>query len=432
MEDTTCDPRCWKCLRGHNDITTLSFHPLRNDRFVTGSLDKTVRAWRLDTCTKYESVKAHKAGIFDVCYSPDGELIASASGDRSIRVRSSEARHYFAEFRAHGFAVRSVQFNPSGDKFVSASDDTTVKLWIPFLGNFFKMFMGHTSSVRCAKFSPDGKLLISCSDDKTIKIWDITSERCIKTFKHKKASRYVEFHPTGTTIGSANVNGCVKLYDLRTNSLYQHFAVHAARVNMIKFHPNGNFMLTASDDSTMKILDLLKGCPIYTLMEHSKKVTCIAFSNDGKLFASSGSDRRIRIWKSNNLCEDGRVSDIPQLTSIEQELDDLNEESYSNEREEDTHILDLLKSRSIYTLEGHSDNVTCITFSNDGKLFASSGPDRRIRIWESNNLCEDGRVSDIPQLTSIGQKLDDLNEESYSNEREKDTHVKQDQANVII
>ncbi|XP_018374289.1 PREDICTED: POC1 centriolar protein homolog A-like [Trachymyrmex cornetzi] len=339
MEETARDPRRWKCLTGHyDDITALSFHPLQNNRFVTGSLDKTIRAWRLDTWTQYESVKAHKAGIFDICYSPDGELIASASADRSIRVRSSYARHYFTEFRAHRLTVRSVQFNPSGDKFVSASDDTTVKLWIPFLGNFFKMFIGHTSSVRCAKFSPDGKLLVSCSNDKTIKIWDITSDQCIKTFEHKEASRYVDFHPTGITIGSADKNGCVKLYDLRTNSIYQHFAVHEARVNMIKYHPNGNFMLTASDDTTMKVLDLLKGCPIYTFKQRSNKVTCVAFSNDGKFFASSDSDRRIQIWKSNNLFENGRVSDIPQLTSIQQELDNMNEESYSNECKEDTYV----------------------------------------------------------------------------------------------
>lgn len=67
-------------------------------------------------------------------------------------------------------------------------------------------------------------------------------------------ARYVEFHPNGTTIGSANEDACIKLYDLRTNSLYQHYAAHRESVNMIKFHPTGNFMLTASNDSTMKVV----------------------------------------------------------------------------------------------------------------------------------------------------------------------------------
>lgn len=64
----------------------------------------------------------------------------------------------------------------------------------------------------------------------------------------------MEFHPSGTTIGSANTDACVKLYDLRTDSLCQHYAVHTESVNMIKFHPNGKFILTASVDSTMKVV----------------------------------------------------------------------------------------------------------------------------------------------------------------------------------
>lgn len=63
----------------------------------------------------------------------------------------------------------------------------------------------------------------------------------------------VEFHPSGVAIGLANTDGCVKVYDLRTEALQQHYAVHNGAVNKAKFHPNGNFMLTASNDSTMKV-----------------------------------------------------------------------------------------------------------------------------------------------------------------------------------
>lgn len=63
----------------------------------------------------------------------------------------------------------------------------------------------------------------------------------------------VEFHPSGVAIGSANAGGSIKIYDLRTGSLNQHYAAHSAAVNKVKFHPNGDFMLTASEDSTMKV-----------------------------------------------------------------------------------------------------------------------------------------------------------------------------------
>lgn len=63
----------------------------------------------------------------------------------------------------------------------------------------------------------------------------------------------VSFHPSGAAIGSANSGGAIKIYDLRTGLLSQHYHAHTGAVNKAKFHPNGNFMLTASDDGTMKV-----------------------------------------------------------------------------------------------------------------------------------------------------------------------------------
>lgn len=47
-------------------------------------------------------------------------------------------------------------------------------------------------------------------------------------------------------------------------------------------------------------------------------------------------------------------------------------------------VLDLLEGRPIYTLKGHSDSVTSITFSEDGDYFASGGSDSQIFVWKTN------------------------------------------------
>lgn len=63
----------------------------------------------------------------------------------------------------------------------------------------------------------------------------------------------VDFHPIGAAIGTGNSGGSVKIYDLRTGLMNQHYHAHTGSVNKAKFHPNGNFMLTASEDGTMKV-----------------------------------------------------------------------------------------------------------------------------------------------------------------------------------
>ncbi|KYM97466.1 POC1 centriolar protein like protein A [Cyphomyrmex costatus] len=309
-------PYLYRELEGHNNnITALSFHPIQTNKLVSSSLDRTLGLWRTDK-PKGKRFEVYKADILDVCYSPDGGLIASASKDKCIKIWDSANNVNFT-YKGHDSAVRSVQFNPEGDRFVSASNDKNIILWILHREKYFETFKGHTNWVRCAKFSQNGKLLASCSDDKTIKIWDITSGQCVKTFVDAKVpTRYVEFHPTDTVVGSANADGSIKLYDLRTDLFYHQSTVHIANVNMIKFHPNGNFMLTASDDFTTKVLDFPNGCPISTFKEHYAEVTSITFSNDGKFFASGGTDQRILIWKCNDLFVDDQSIEIPiQLMS---------------------------------------------------------------------------------------------------------------------
>ena len=54
-----------------------------------------------------------------------------------------------------------------------------------------------------------------------------------------------------------------------------------------------------------------------------------------------------------------------------------------------------------------------------------------MRIRESNTLCEDNRTRHSTVIPSE-YELGIVNEELNSDEREEDTHVKQNQANVII
>lgn len=54
-------------------------------------------------------------------------------------------------------------------------------------------------------------------------------------------------------MASAGADRSVKLWDIRTNKLLQHYSAHSEQVNSIDFHPSGDFLLSASDDSTIKV-----------------------------------------------------------------------------------------------------------------------------------------------------------------------------------
>ena len=71
----------------------------------------------------------------------------------------------------HSDWVYSVAFSPDGQYLASASRDNTVKLWHVKSGECTRTMEGHSYWVSSVAFSPDGQYLASCSADKTVKIW---------------------------------------------------------------------------------------------------------------------------------------------------------------------------------------------------------------------------------------------------------------------
>lgn len=81
----------------------------------------------------------HTEGISDVAWSPDSDLLASASDDKTIRIWTTEIMYNFdrvefpgtclKELREHSSYVFCLNFNPTSHLLVSGSYDETVRIW---------------------------------------------------------------------------------------------------------------------------------------------------------------------------------------------------------------------------------------------------------------------------------------------------------------
>jgi len=179
-DDVDDDKETWVChktLRGHlGDVSDLSWS--KNDRYlVSGSVDNSAIVWDVKKDTKLAMFTEHKSYVQGVTFDPQGDLIATLSSDRSLRIYNIHTKSCI-----HNVSKMAPLSNSSSQKIDtptlvcnenisesknSDSKDSDSKTPDSKASDTkpkpFKMFQDDSlrSFFRRLEFSPDGQLLFT-------------------------------------------------------------------------------------------------------------------------------------------------------------------------------------------------------------------------------------------------------------------------------
>jgi WD40 repeat protein len=146
-------------------------------------------------------LEGHLDNVGAVVFSPDSQLVASASRDKTVRVWETATGGCCSVLEGHSDVVRAVVFSPDGQLVASASYDSTVRVWETTTGACRGVLEGHSAGVRAVVFSPDSQLVTSASLDSTVRVWETTTGVCRSVLEgHSGYASAVGFSPDGRTL----------------------------------------------------------------------------------------------------------------------------------------------------------------------------------------------------------------------------------------
>ncbi|CAD5218204.1 unnamed protein product [Bursaphelenchus okinawaensis] len=300
-------------LEGHNGaITQLATSPSNPNTLISSSRDKSVLVWDLQQYgdeivggRPLKSLLGHGHFVSDVALSHDGHFALTGSWDRTLRLWDLNTGKTSRQFIAHTKDVLSVAFSADNRQIVSGGRDRTIRLWNTLAQcklTLSEKDEGHShwvSSVRFASTSPSPSI-VSAGWDKVVKVWNLSNCR-LKTnhIGHTGFINATTVSPDGSLCASGGKDGIANLWDLTENKhLYQLDAQDV--INALTFSPN-RYWLCAAVGSTIRIFDLEHRSTLDELKldvsgTAAPQCTSLSWSQDGNTLFAGYSDNTIRIW----------------------------------------------------------------------------------------------------------------------------------------
>ena len=335
--------------------------------------------------------KAHDDFVLALKFSPDGKYLLSGGEDHRAVLWSTKGQE-IQNFLEHTDRVNQVLFNASGEKVVTCGEDNRVIIW-DLQGNALKELKGHSSWISDVALSPDEQSILTASYDNFICIWDLERQYS-KTLEGKtmQFEGRASFSQAGRYVVAGDPPLIWDLWENRSRALpmpeyitvpYTAFTPEDDQIYLVDW---------AWDELGFYTLDFEgrqlanKTIPFPDLEDYKMSF----FPSRNHLIASKSEEVKIWRWDGQlieNITFQDTVPAIPGPTDyhptsgllVVGSVDNYDEDTF----QEQYPVALWDRSGALLKIhDKHTDEVTDITFSPDGKFVASIDYFGNVMLWD--------------------------------------------------
>jgi len=344
--------------------------------------------------TELNRFEGHSGSVLDVSISPDGQLIASAGQDGTVKIWNRGGKLIYSFPKENIFEdaitvasdwkpIYAVTFSPDGSVIALSEYESGQHIrLIDREGNLIKTLDPYPPESSRAPIGYQDTNTIAFSSNGTIIANNVGGKIKVKTIDGKlisvlsyddysggKQITNLSFSPDSQLIASSDVEGTIRLWNLQ-----------------------GKLLKTLLHSEVKKITEN-QSKSFYTESEYLQ-LSSVVFSPDNKIIATAGIDGWVKLWQSN-----GQL--IKQFKAHDSSINSINFSPdsvfFATASSDNTVKLWTRDGNPLKIITGHTARINKVIFAPDGKSIFTASNEGTIRNWSLSSI----PISRIPTNRAV-------------------------------